>query len=188
MSYLLFHPESDCLWRVDTQEEVYSIIASEPLVVDVTGLQEFEDKWQRETISVFRGEYEFLSNFYGCKVVFEGVCYHSAEHAYQAAKSTSPEVRAKVAAIDYPGDAKKLGRRIQLRPDWEDIKLEVMEEILFYKFAAPALRAKLLNTGNKELIEGNTWGDTFWGVCGGKGQNHLGKLLMKIRERYTQGF
>ena len=81
-----------------------------------------------------------------------------------------------------PGEAKRMGRQVTLRKDWEDVKISVMEKGLRMKFAIPELRDKLLATGEEELVEGNWWGDTCWGVCKGVGANNLGKLLMKIRE------
>ena len=82
-----------------------------------------------------------------------------------------------------PGQAKKYGKTVELRKDWEDVKLSIMEEIIREKFIYdPDLVKMLLDTGDKELIEGNNWNDTFWGMCRGKGENHLGKILMKLRE------
>jgi predicted NAD-dependent protein-ADP-ribosyltransferase YbiA (DUF1768 family) len=74
-----------------------------------------------------------------------------------------------------------MGRSVKLRPDWESIKLDVMETAVRIKFTDPELAAKLIATGDEELIEGNWWNDTFWGVCNGVGENHLGKILMKVR-------
>ena len=79
------------------------------------------------------------------------------------------------------GRAKRLGR-VELRSDWEEVKIEVMREVLRCKFSQnPDLKAKLIATGDAELIEGNNWNDRFWGVCRGVGQNHLGRLLMELR-------
>lgn len=133
-------------------------------------------------IDSFAGRYRFLSNFAPCKVTYDGIEYPSTEHAYQAAKTLDPSVRRQFRDCEKPNDAKKLGRKVVLRPDWESIKLDVMEELLRQKFSQPDFKRALLNTGDEELIEGNTWGDTFWGVCKGKGANHLGKILMKIRK------
>ena len=74
------------------------------------------------------------------------------------------------------------GRKVTLRPDWEEIKLEAMREVVHVKFLAPDLRRYLLNTGDATLIEGNYWNDTFWGMCRGIGENHLGRILMAERE------
>lgn len=134
-------------------------------------------------ISSFQGNYRFLSNFWLADVVFEGETYRSNEHAYVAAKTLDPAVRDQVRLVFFPGHVKKLGRQIQLRADWEQIKLQVMEDLVRYKFTHhPNLANELHRTGDQMLIEGNTWGDTFWGMCRGRGENHLGKILMKVRE------
>lgn len=137
------------------------------------------------TISSFQGDHSFLSNFWPCVVALDSVEYPSVEHAYVAAKTLDPQVRLKARTCRTPGDVKRLGRKISLRTDWNEIKLSVMSELLDQKFGRhPDLRKRLLATGDRQLIEGNTWGDTFWGVCNGVGENHLGKLLMKTREKF----
>lgn len=134
-------------------------------------------------INSFSGKYRFLSNFYPSEVYYENHKYKTIEHAFQAAKATNSEDRRRIANADTPGDAKRLGRNISLRDDWEKVKIEVMRELLEQKFTLiPKLRNKLLETGESTLIEGNTWGDKFWGVCDGEGQNWLGKLLMEVRK------
>ena len=89
--------------------------------------------------------------------------------------------RRAIANASTPGLAKKMGRSVSLRPDWEDIKDDIMLEGLYRKFADDELADWLLDTGDEELVEGNWWGDRYWGVCNGVGQNKLGKLLMKVR-------
>jgi ribA/ribD-fused uncharacterized protein len=133
-------------------------------------------------ISGFHGDYRWLSNFTLCEVELEGVMYPTVEHAYQAAKTTVKEFREAIRLCTTPGQAKRMGKQITLRPDWEAIKLDVMRGLLREKFSWGYLRVALLATGERELIEENTWYDTFWGVCYGEGQNWLGKLLMEIRE------
>ena len=86
-----------------------------------------------------------------------------------------------VASMSLPGEAKRWGRNITLRADWEHVKLPIMLNLVRQKFANDPLRAKLLGTGEHELIEGNHWNDTFWGVCRGVGSNRLGKILMQVR-------
>jgi N-glycosidase YbiA len=81
-----------------------------------------------------------------------------------------------------PGKAKQMGRKLQVRDGWDGMKLQVMEALLRQKFADPVLRQKLLDTGDAHLEEGNSWGDVWYGVCNGVGENHLGKLLMAIRD------
>lgn len=131
-------------------------------------------------INSFSGKYCFLSSFYPTQIKYGGI-YPTAEHAFQAAKTLSMNERFKIAQLATPGQAKRAGRKVTLRADWEDIKLQVMEEILLVKFFNRELAEKLISTGGQMLVEGNNWGDTFWGVCDGKGQNHLGKLLMGVR-------
>jgi len=138
----------------------------------------------------FRGKYRFLSNFYmhGSKpwVILDGVAYPSVEHAYQAAKSDNPHYRTEILTCTTPGSAKRLGQKIHLRWDWEDVKLQVMKELLLQKFVKGSeLAQRLLDTGSEELIEANVWRDVFWGQCPlGNGLNWLGRLLMEIRNGY----
>lgn len=134
-----------------------------------------------EKVESFSGVFGFLSNFRSPSVTFEGMTFKTVEHAYQAAKTLDINERREIQSKRYPGGAKKHGHKVTMRDDWHDIKLEVMETLLRQKFANPYYRDLLLCTEDLELIEGNTWGDTFWGVCKGVGENHLGKLLMKIR-------
>lgn len=135
-----------------------------------------------QVIDSFGGEYSFLSNFHKCKVEFEGMTYHSVEHAFQAAKNPDPEYRRSVAAVGSPVTAKRMGKKTVLRLDREEVKEGIMYELLISKFSDPGLRDKLIATGDAELIEGNNHWDRYWGVCRGEGQNKLGKLLMKVRE------
>lgn len=128
----------------------------------------------------FQGEYRWLSNFWPAGVMLDGVAYPSVENAYQAAK-THPENRAPFQRCT-SWEAKKLGRQIPVRSGWNDIKVDVMRSLIEQKFApGTTLANKLLATGDGAIIEGNSWGDTFWGVCRGKGENHLGKILMAQR-------
>ena len=133
-------------------------------------------------ITSFSGPYRFLSNFWIVNLRIGDMHFISAEHAYQAAKSLDPQDWANISSIETPGGAKRAGRLLKIRPDWDEIKLDVMEIILREKFSNPELAHRLHETGDQELIEGNTWGDTYWGICRNKGENHLGKLLMKIRK------
>lgn len=134
-----------------------------------------------EKIDSFKGDYFFLSNFYNYKLNYNGLRYNSVEAAFQAQKC--PSRSAEFCNLS-PSEAKHLGRRVMLRNDWEDIKISVMRDLLKIKFSNPYLKQKLLDTGDAELIEGNTWNDRFWGVCRGKGENHLGQLLEEIRTFY----
>lgn len=137
-------------------------------------------------IDDFRGAYAFLSNFYLTPAAYEGTYYKTAEHTYQAAKTRNPEDKKNIEAAPSPGIAKRMGKAVALRKDWESIKDQVMLDILRSKFFRRSLRKQLLNTGDAELVEVNSWGDTYWGVCKGKGENRLGKLLMQVRDEYRQ--
>lgn len=136
-------------------------------------------------IDAFSGEYGFLSNFYPCRVRLDGIEYSSVEHAFQAAKSLIEKERAKIRIAPTPGRAKQLGKQVKLREDWETVKIGIMEELLKQKFINSPMKEWLLETQDADLVEGNYWGDKFWGVCAGEGQNNLGKLLMKIRTEYS---
>lgn len=137
-------------------------------------------------IDSFFSKYRFLSNFEPCTVVYDGMTYSCSEAAYQAAKTTDVSLRIAFTTMN-GSKAKYAGQKLTLRPDWNDIKVNVMYEIVKDKFFRnPELRVKLLNTGDLQLIEGNYWGDTFWGVCNGKGENHLGKILMRVRKELAE--
>lgn len=156
-----------------------------------------------QAIDEFRGKYRFLSNFYLVQVRFEGIAFRSSEHAFQAAKTRSKEARKTIAACTTPGQAKRMGRVVPLRPDWEDIKDLVMLDILRDKFYPDSLLANnLVKTSPAILIEGNWHRDRYWGAVvysklftlrptetiwkgNGKdwiGRNQLGITLMQIRE------
>ena len=138
-----------------------------------------------KAISTFRDEYFFLSNFFAAPVAYQGLRFTNSEAAFQAAKC--PSRMKEFCSLD-PSTAKRLGRRVELRIDWEEAKFGVMYDICKAKFTQnPELGQKLLDTGDAELIEGNTWGDRIWGVCQGSGQNNLGKILMRIRSELREG-
>jgi len=133
----------------------------------------------------FMGPFKWLSNFGPGEAAFEGVTYPTSEHAYQAAKTLDPDERRLVREAKTPGKAKRLGQKVTMREDWDDVKVSVMEAILLDKFTrSPELRMKLLATGDEHLEEGNYWGDHFWGTDEKtrKGENNLGKVLMRVRE------
>ncbi len=133
-------------------------------------------------IKEFRRDYRFLSNFYLSPVLLDFIDYPSVEHAYQAAKCKDVFERKKF-LTGTPGQAKKLGQRVVLRNNWEEMKIPMMSSLVRQKFLRNEdLKDKLLATGKAELEEGNTWGDTFWGVYKGKGENWLGRILMEVRE------
>lgn len=139
-------------------------------------------------IDSFTGEYEFLSNYYPCTVQYKGIEYQSSEAAYQAQKCADP-----AACNEFIGltadEAKKKGREVKIREDWDIIKKRVMVDVLITKFKQhPELVKRLIDTGNAQLIEGNTWGDIYWGICEGVGQNLLGEILQKMRTAAQRGW
>jgi ribA/ribD-fused uncharacterized protein len=135
-------------------------------------------------ISSFSGDWRFLSNFWPVTVIWEGVEYPSVEHAYQASKTINPMERELVRLAETPGRAKRAGRQVTLRKDWEEVRLAVMTELVTLKFSQEPLRSRLLDTGDAAIAEGNNWGDTFWGINQFNiGRNHLGRILMEVREQ-----
>lgn len=140
-----------------------------------------------DKIDEFRGKYYFLSNFSDSKLTYENVSYLNGEAAFQAMKVINPEQRKTFSHLP-PNRAKAKGRNVKLRHDWEKVKDNIMYEITVAKFTQNLdLKDKLLKTGNVELIEGNTWNDTYWGVCNGRGKNKLGKILQRVREEIRSG-
>jgi len=141
-------------------------------------------------IDSFRGQYRFLSNFYGCAVEYEGMLYPTTEHAYQAAKSTNPIQRAIFQTIpqERPNEAKQLGGIIERREDFDNVRKQVMLDLQRLKYAQKDFKEKLLATGDAILIEGNHWHDNFWGNCicrrceDIEGQNNLGLAIMQVRD------
>lgn len=140
------------------------------------------------TIDSFRGKYAFLSNFYMCTISVpvgnETLTFQNTEAAFQAMKDMS---KAKEFCGLSPSEAKRKGRRVSLRLDWESVKDNVMRIVLRCKFTQnPELADMLVATGDAELVEGNTWNDRYWGVCDGQGKNKLGQLLMELRTELAQ--
>lgn len=147
-----------------------------------------------KTICSFDGAYDFLSNFYPCKVIYNGIEYKHTEGAFQAQKTLNEEERKYIATLT-PAQAKKAcgrkglkGFKVELREDWEEIKYNVMFEVVFIKFRDnPELKEKLLDTGDALLVEGNYWHDNYWGNCTCErcrhiyGKNQLGLILMRVR-------
>ena len=136
-------------------------------------------------IDCFKGKYFFLSNFFPAQVSYQGILYQNTEAAFHAQKDPS---RAREFCNLNPSEAKRLGRRVKLRSDWELVKDNVMFDVVALKFKQnPSLAEKLLKTGDEELIEGNDWNDRYWGVCRGKGENKLGQILQRIRSELRKG-
>jgi ribA/ribD-fused uncharacterized protein len=141
-------------------------------------------------ITKFKGTW--MSNFWPAPVVLEGERYECVEAGYQASKTLDPEIREQIRRLPSAAAAKRFGKRIgrsiPFRPAWnDDLKLEVMRDLLRKKFTDPDLRQRLIATGDEELVEINFWHDQVWGrcscaKCGGAGKNWLGRLLMQLRE------
>ena len=145
-------------------------------------------------IESFTGRWRFLSNFYPVEIQYKGIKYPSVENFYVAMKIKEDQVinnkfmtlsdcQELISKIKNPSEVKKLGKSLKVRKDWNEIKLKIMEWAVNEKFKNIDLAKMLLETGDEQLIEGNWWGDVYWGICNGKGENNLGKILMKIRER-----
>ncbi len=137
-------------------------------------------------INGFQGEYRFLSNFWPCYLMYQGFLYPTLEHAYQSAKVADPGIKAIIRDCQTPAAAKDWFETHNAKsdPGWTvEKKLSIMEKLLMIKFGGqdPFLTRAILATGDAELIEGNDWGDTFWGVCNNVGENNLGRILMKLR-------
>ena len=139
-------------------------------------------------IDTFRDKYLFLSNSSQARVRYNGLEFKNSEAAFQAQKVLDVEGQVPFTQMP-PKEARRRGRQVKLRPDWEDVKDGIMEEIVRAKFSQNGnLKKKLLATGDATLVEGNTWNDRYWGVDTktGEGQNHLGKILMKIRSEFQE--
>lgn len=150
-------------------------------------------------INSFTGRYRFLSNFYPVTIEHQGIKYPSVEHYYVAMKIKNDqqidgryityidcrEMIAKMPA-EQAGKVKQFGKIIKVRKDWDDVKLDIMLWGVREKFKNEDLKQLLLDTDGEELVEGNWWGDKFWGVSNGEGENHLGKILMRVREELKQ--
>ena len=149
-------------------------------------------------IQKFEGRYGFLSNFYPCEIEHQGIVYPSVEHFYVAMKCNGPQLingnqytpvdfREMIARIAYPGMVKKIGQKMSIRKDWNEKKLDFMNWAIREKFKIEILAEMLVETGDEELVEGNVWHDNFYGKCScikceNKGNNHLGRILMKVRD------
>jgi ribA/ribD-fused uncharacterized protein len=140
-------------------------------------------------IKEFQGNYRWLSNFAPVQIELNGKTYPSVEHAYMSAKSN--DIIWKQFCTDSnntAGQVKRQSRTIQLIHDWNDIKLQVMEECVKQKFNTEPYKTKLIETNDEHIQEGNNWNDKFWGIClkTNQGQNHLGKLIMSVRKELLE--
>jgi len=132
-------------------------------------------------IDQFLGRYFFLSTSALSSAKFDGDLYPSVAQAFAAAKTLDLDVRARLRGVRDPAKTNKLDRQGAVRPDWDAVKIGIMRQLLRDKFSEPKLAEALLDTGDAELVEGNLWGDAFWGLCQGRGENMLGLLLMQVR-------
>jgi ribA/ribD-fused uncharacterized protein len=140
-----------------------------------------------DKIAFFAEEFHFLSNFHYSPFMYDGVCWYTAEHAYQAAKTEDPSEKFAIQRTKFPGAAKRMGKTVRVRSDWDDVKVGIMRNIVRAKFDQHEhLREMLVATEDLLIEEGNAWGDTFWGVCKGRGLNTLGNILMELREEYAR--
>jgi ribA/ribD-fused uncharacterized protein len=135
-------------------------------------------------INSFKGDYAFLSNMYEFSPIELDIgVITSSEALYQASKAKNLGEFKYILAMG-PYESKRYAKTMDVREDWHDIKLNVMKLVVTIKFQfVSGLGRMLLDTGDVELIEGNWWGDTYWGVCRGVGDNNLGKILMETRNK-----
>jgi hypothetical protein len=150
-------------------------------------------------ITSFSGSYSFLSNFSQTRITIEGKTYPTVEHFFQASKALDPVEHDLIRVQPTAGQAKRAGKKVRLRKDWEQVKDEIMLTALRAKFTQhPQLAEWLINTGDRDLVEGNSWHDNYWGICSciscsyTTGKNKLGLLLQQVRKeiklnRYEKG-
>jgi ribA/ribD-fused uncharacterized protein len=137
-------------------------------------------------IESFHGEHRYLSNFWPVEIKYNGLIFKSVESAYQASKCKDKEDMHMFSDLS-AYDAKKLGRKIEIREDWEDVRIDIMKDLIALKFHPESnLLNALVRTYPNKIVEGNHWNDTFWGICRGEGENNLGKILMEHREKYLK--
>lgn len=131
----------------------------------------------------FYGDRHWLSNFHMASITYEGLTYTNSEAAFQAAKCKEIEDRNQFTNL-LPGNAKTLGRNIELRPDWDQVKDQIMYDVCKAKFEQNPDLMNLLLATTGHLEEGNNHGDIIWGTVKGVGQNRLGKILMQLRDEF----
>lgn len=128
-------------------------------------------------------QYSFLSNFYPSKFYYQGYTWDTVEHAFQAEKTILRKESDKIRLAPTPAAARKLGKAINLRCGWNDLKITIMRDLVYQKFSQnPIIAQQLLDTGDTFLVEKNNWGDRFWGQTNGVGKNWLGRILMETRD------
>lgn len=138
-------------------------------------------------IEYFQGSYAFLSNFYPCKMIYKGLTMPTLEHCYVMHKAAvnNADLAIKLKVMT-PGQVKKWGRTVPMIEHWDELRFHIMSNLIREKFSDQNvdLKIKLIETGDSLLVEGNTWGDRYWGQSPiGKGENNLGKILMKHRDK-----
>ena len=140
-------------------------------------------------ISEFRGRHGFLSNYHVCQFEIDGVVFQSSEHAFHYFKTNNAAQRERIRCTPTAHKSKRVAQYVTLRPNWNAVRDSYMLQAMWAKFSQNEdLKAKLLKTGDALLIEGNDWKDDYWGACRNKdidwyGYNHVGQLLMYIREQ-----
>ena len=130
----------------------------------------------------FRGEFEYRSNFYNSPILILGYNYPTAEHAYQYFKMVTRKGQIAIVQASTPGHAKRLSHQYPIKSDWDSKKLLVMQYVVMQKFTQNAEIASILVSSKDYIVEENEWNDTFWGTCNGTGYNHLGIILMGVRD------
>ncbi len=140
-------------------------------------------------IKEFKNKYRFLSNFHNSPISYKGKIYPTSEHLFQSLKTKDEKLQEDIRLASTPGKSKKMGRKVLLRNNWEEIKDSKMYRVLKLKFSKDSeLEDSLFDTGEEHLVEGNYWHDNYWGDCfcpkckDIEGKNNLGKILMEIRE------
>lgn len=150
---------------------------------------------EKNLIPFFANEYGFLSNFHASEVYLGGLIYATAEHAYQSCKTVDIGEKMTIKGCASPGQAKRYGQVITIVPNWDQIKRACMAQVLYAKFLQnPALIPQLLDTKDKILVEGNWWGDDYWGAVDYerttdgiiRGANWLGRILMEVRNNFSE--
>lgn len=139
-------------------------------------------------ITDFSEQYSFLSNLYPSPMVIDGRYYQTVEHAFHAAKAKNEEDAKLVRQCESASQAKRLGKQMPVRDNWEEIQLTVMKRLLLVKFCANRqLSKKLLETGDAPIVYSNNDGDWYWGKFQGNGENNIGTLLMQVRDILRAG-
>lgn len=145
------------------------------------------------TVNVFRGPYACFSNFHDSRMIINDVLWKTVEHVFQANKTFDKEWQKRILSAETPAEAKTLGKQLKtlglVRPDWQDVNILIMHNLVLLKFTLFAeYRNILLSTGEDRIIEGNYWHDNFWGECSCarcsnvEKFNHLGQILTNVRK------